>query len=206
MEVRQAIINHFQKTRIKKEQTTKVFEINFSWEFTNLFDIVSKPRFVKYLNMKYKKELSKKTILKFNESIDQIRTFNKEVEQTLWDYIIHTNNDKIIYNIYEEYLAFMYSSTKAFINYVLIEQMIYWNEEIEIKMLNNKHYDIDLYFNFEIQKYENDHQKFLYQKLKTLLKQEPNNSVIGIVVQAYEENIKENEIKLLELKQQALLT
>ncbi|ATZ18085.1 hypothetical protein [Mesoplasma melaleucae] len=205
MKVKQAIINHFQDTRIKKEQTTKVFDINFSWEFTNLSEIISKPRFIKYLNMKYKKDFNKKTISYFNETIDQIRIFNKEVDQSIWDYLIQTNNDKIIYNIYEEFLVFMYSSIKVFINDILIEQMIYWNEEIEIKKLNNKHYDSHLYFNLEIQKYKNNYQKFLYKKLKTLLKEEPNNSVIGIIVQAYDENIKENEIKLVELKQAALL-
>ncbi|ATZ21650.1 hypothetical protein [Mesoplasma tabanidae] len=205
MEVKQSIIDHFEKTRIKKEQTAKVFEINFTWEYTNLFEIISKPRFLKYLSMKYKKELTKKTVLNFNQTIDQIRIFNKEVEQTIWDYIIQTNNDKIIYNIYEEFLVFVYSSTKAFVNDTLIEQIIFWNENFESKILNNKHYDVNLYFEYELQKYKNSFQNFVFKKLKTLVKEEPNNSIIGIVVQAYEENLKENEMKLVKLKQTALL-
>ncbi|ATQ35558.1 hypothetical protein MENTO_v1c04160 [Mesoplasma entomophilum] len=205
MEVKQSIINHFENTRIKKEQATKIFEINFTWEYTNLFEIISKPRFLKYLNMKYKKELTRKTISNFNEAIDQIRVFNKEVEQTMWDYLIQTNNDKIIYNIYEEFLAFIYSSTKTFINDILIEQIIYWNENIEVKMVNNKHYDTNLYFEYELEKYKKNFQNFIFKKLKTLQKAEPNNSIIGIVVQAYEENLKENEMKLVSLKQTALL-
>ncbi|ATZ20928.1 hypothetical protein [Mesoplasma coleopterae] len=205
MEVKQSIINHFENTRVKKDQTAKVFDINFTWEFTNLFEIISKPRFLKYLNMKYKKELTRKTVSNFNEVIDQIRIFNKEVEQTIWDYLIQTNNDKIIYNIYEEFLSFIYSSTKTFINDILIEQMIYWNEDIKIKMLNNKHYDTNLYFDYEIQKYKNSFQNFVFKKLKSVLKEEHSNSIIGIVVQAYEENLKENEMKLVSLKQTALL-
>ncbi|AVN60407.1 hypothetical protein CG007_02130 [Mesoplasma entomophilum] len=205
MEVKQSIINHFENTRIKKEQATKIFEINFTWEYTNLFEIISKPRFLKYLNMKYKKELTRKTISNFNEAIDQVRAFDKEVEQTMWDYLIQTNNDKIIYNIYEDFLAFVYSSTKTFINDILIEQIIYWNENIEVKMVNNKHYDINLYFEYELEKYKKNFQNFIFKKLKTLQKAEPNNSIIGIVVQAYEENLKENEMKLVSLKQIALL-
>ncbi|AVN64458.1 MULTISPECIES: hypothetical protein [Mesoplasma] len=205
MEVKQSIINHFQEVRIKKDQTVKIFEINFTWEYTNLFDIISKPIFLKYLNMKYKKEFIKKTVINFNETIDYLRNFNKEVEQTIWDYLIQTNNDKIIYNIYEEFLAFIYSSTKAFINDVLIEQIIFWNEGIEIKTLNNKNYDVDLYFKYELEKYKKSFQNFIFKKLKILQKEEPNNSVISIVIQAYEENLKENEMKLIVLKQEALI-
>ncbi|ASZ09172.1 hypothetical protein CK556_02260 [Mesoplasma chauliocola] len=205
MQVKNNIIENFQNTKMKKEQSSKVFGINFTWEFASLFEIISKPKFLKYLNMKYKNDFKNITLSKFNEITDELRSFIKQVDQTLWDYLLEIKNDKIIYNIYEEFLVFVYSSSKDFINDVLIEQIIFWNESLEIIQLNNKNFDSEKYFQFNIEKFKLNFQKFIFKKIKALLKEEPHNQVIGIVFQAYEQNIKDKEFELVNLKKLALI-